>query len=344
MSKPRFFTGIQATGTLTLGNYCGLIHHILKIQEQYEIIIMIGDLHALTIPNKEIDYQKKSQEIAALLYACGLKEENCKIFIQSQIKEHLELSFLLSPYITVGILSNMIQYKEKKKEQETGNLALLSYPVLMAADIFLYDPDLVIVGQDQAQHLELASDLANKFNNFYGKNLLKMPQVPNFNAFRLGAKIRGLKNPTKKMSKSENDYLALLDKPEIIIKKIKEAETDSENKIYYDPTKKPGISNLLTIYTLLKKENKLPSAELNAEAKNNSEIKEAEAEMAGLNYHQFKLKLIDLLNERLGKIQANYNIYLPKIKGMLEKNNNYLQELAQKKLKIIKKELKLNDN
>src|SRR5215212_7658242 len=109
MSKPRFFTGIQATGTLTLGNYCGLIHHILKIQEQYEVIIMIGDLHALTIPKKEIDYQQKSQEIAALLYACGLKEENCKIFIQSQSKEHLELSFLLSPHITVSALSNMIQ-------------------------------------------------------------------------------------------------------------------------------------------------------------------------------------------------------------------------------------------
>ncbi|CAG8832685.1 19566_t:CDS:1, partial [Racocetra persica] len=218
------------------------------IQDRYEVIIMIADLHALTLPQKGIDYQKNSQEIAALLYACGLKEENCKIFIQSQIKEHLELSFLLSPHVTVGILSNMIQYKEKKRSQETGNLSLLAYPVLMAADIFLYDVDLVIVGQDQTQHLELTTNIAQKFNNFYGKKLLK---VPHFTIPSLGAKIMGLNHPNRKMSKSENDYLALRDEPQTIKKKIAKAVTDSENKIYFDPQKKPGISNLLTIYALL---------------------------------------------------------------------------------------------
>src|SRR6185369_5930734 len=173
----------------------------------------------------------------------------------------------------------MIQYKEKKKEQETGNLALLAYPVLMAADIFLYDADLIIVGQDQTQHLELATDIAQKFNNFYDKKLLKVPQftIPHF-----GAKIMGLKNPQKKMSKSENDYIALLDSPEVIKKKFSQAETDSENKIYYDPEKKPGISNLLTIYALL----------------NDKEIKKTEEELKDLNYHQFKLKLVDLLNRK----------------------------------------------
>jgi len=216
----------------------------------------------------------------------------------------------------------MIQYKEKKKEQETGSLALLSYPVLMAADIFLYDADLVIVGQDQTQHLELAVEIARKFNNFYGKNLLKVPQfsIPGF-----GAKIMGLKNPRKKMSKSESDYIALLDKPEIISKKVKEAETDSENKIYYDPEKKLGISNLLTIYALL----------------NNQEIKEAEKELQNFNYHQFKLKLIDLLNEKLSTIQISYHHFQNGVKNLLEKNTHYLKNLAKQKMLSIRKELKI---
>jgi len=187
---------------------------------------------------------------------------------------------LLSPYITVGKLGDMIQYKEKKGVKETGNLALLSYPVLMAADIFLYEADLVIVGQDQKQHLELTKYICEKFNNFYGKELLKLPTftIPEF-----GAKIMGLKDPTKKMSKSEiNDYISLLDKPEEIKEKVKKALTDSQEGICYDPVKRPGISNLLTIYALL----------------NNQEIEEAEKDLQGLNHHQFKLKIIDLLNEK----------------------------------------------
>ena len=218
----------------------------------------------------------------------------------------------------------MIQYKEKKKNAETGNLALLSYPVLMAADIFLYDADLVIVGQDQQQHCELATTIFRKFNNFYQTDLLKLPQ---FTISQLGNKIMGLQNPEKKMSKSENDYIALLDKPEIIIKKIKEAETDSENKIYYNPEKKPGISNLLTIYALL----------------NNQRIKEAEKDLQNFNYHQFKLRLIDLLNEKLGIIQKRYSDYQQlKISGLLQKNKDYLKDLAKEKIKMIKKELKIS--
>src|SRR6185437_14213344 len=249
MTKPRFFTGVQATGTLTLGNYFGLIHHILKIQEEYEVIIMIADLHALTVPKKEFNYRQKCYEMAALLYACGLKKENCKIFIQSEIKEHLELFYLLSSHVTVGKMGDMIQFKDKMEKEGTGNLALLSYPVLMAADIFLYTEqekvDLVIVGQDQKQHTELAINLANKFNNFCGQKILK---IPTFEIPELGGKIMGLKDPTKKMSKSGNDYIGLLDKPEEITKKIKRAKTDSEKKIYHDPEKRPGVSNLLTIY------------------------------------------------------------------------------------------------
>jgi len=216
----------------------------------------------------------------------------------------------------------MIQYKEKKKEQETGNLALLSYPVLQAADIFLYDADLVIVGQDQKQHLELATDIAQKFNNFYEKELLK---VPEFSIPNLGAKIMGLQNPRKKMSKSERDCIFLLDKPETIKKKIETAITDSENKIYYDPEKKPGISNLLVIYALL----------------SGKKIREIEEELKSSNYHQFKVKLSGLLNEKLAIIQKGYDDYLFLVKGILEKNKDYLKDLAKVKVKIIKEELKL---
>jgi tryptophanyl-tRNA synthetase len=224
----------------------------------------------------------------------------------------------------VGKLGDMIQYKEKKGVKETGNLALLSYPVLMAADIFLYEADLVIVGQDQKQHLELAKDIAEKFNNFYGKELLKLPT---FTIPKFGAKIMGLKDPTKKMSKSENDgtYISLLDKPEEIKEKIKKALTDSQEGICYDPVKRLGISNLLTIYALL----------------NNREIEEAEKDLQGLNHHQFKLKLIDLLNEKLGVIQKRYGDYHSKIGKIVEENNKYLKDLAEKKLERIKKELKL---
>jgi len=320
--KPRFFTGFQPTGELTIGNYLGVIKNILKFQEKYEIIIMIADLHALTVPQKEINYQEKCYEMASLLYACGLKKENCKIFVQSEIKEHLELSFYLSPHVTVGKLGDMIQYKEKKKENETGNLSLLSYPVLMAADIFLYDADLVIVGQDQKQHLELTSDIAQKFNSFYEGGLLKIPEfsIPN-----LGAKIMGLQNPEKKMSKSSKDYISLLDDPESIKKKITTAVTDCENKIYYYSEKKPGISNLLTIYSLL----------------NNQKITESEKDFNSLNYHQFKSQLIILINNKLSDIQIKYKLFLPKIKEILEENSNYLRSLAIKKINLVKKKIKI---
>lgn len=236
MSKPRLFTGIQASGTLTLGNYCGVIQPILELQKDYEVIIMIADLHALTVPKQDFDYSQKSREIATLLYACGL-DRNCKIFIQSQVKEHLELFYLLSPHVTVGKMGDMIQFKDKMEKKGTGNLALLSYPVLMAADIFLYTEqeknDLVIVGQDQKQHTELASKLARKFNNFCGREILK---IPTFEIPKLGGKIMGLKNPEKKMSKSENDYIGLLDAPKVVEEKFKKAKTDSDksNTICYD--------------------------------------------------------------------------------------------------------------
>ena len=216
----------------------------------------------------------------------------------------------------------MIQYKEKKKNEETGNSALLAYPVLMAADIFLYEADLVIVGQDQQQHCELTAAIFRKFNSFYQAGLLKLPQ---FTIPQLGNKIMGLQNPEKKMSKSENDYIALLDNPGIIKKKVQRAETDSENKIYYDPDKKPGISNLLTIYALLKK----------------ITLYEAEKETLSLNYYQFKMKLSELVCTKFQSIQEKFLLYQIKINELLEKNRLYCQNLAQQKLRKIKTAIKL---
>lgn len=215
----------------------------------------------------------------------------------------------------------MIQYKEKKKSDETGNLALLSYPVLMAADILLYDADLVVVGQDQKQHLELTKSIVRKFNNFCQEKLLKLPKltIPT-----IGAKIMDLRNPSIKMSKSGIDYISLLDSPEIIKKKITTAVTDSENKIYYEPNTKPGISNLLIIYSLLKKK----------------DLKNVEKEFFSLDYQQFKKKIIEAINNELKPIQEKFNHYQKKVSNLLLKNINYLQLIAKDKIYLIKKKIK----
>jgi tryptophanyl-tRNA synthetase len=326
MSKPLFFTGIQTSGTLTLGNYLGVIRHILQIQERCdEVIIMIADLHALTIPKREFNYHQKCYEMAALLYACGLKKEKCKIFIQSEIKEHSELAWLLAPFVTVSELSNMIQYKEKKKENETGSLALLSYPVLQAADIFLYDVNYIIVGQDQKQHLELASDIARKFNVFCRDDLLK---VPNFEILP-GGKIMSLKDPTKKMSKSEKNFISLLDSDEDIKRKVLDAVTDSYNWIRFDPKSQPGISNLLTIYALLK----------------NQKVEELAEEIGskiGYNYFGLKFEVLNLIQKEIRPIRERYTRQLPnEIKELLEKNSEELRERAKNKITMIKKKLNI---
>lgn len=320
--KPILFTGITPTGTLTLGHYCGVINYILSVQEKYQIIIMIADLHAITVPKQDFDFAEASEKMAALLYACGLKEKNCKIFIQSSIKEHLELFHFLSPYVTVGKLENMIQYKEKKKEKETGSLSLISYPVLMAADAFLYDVDLIIIGEDQKQHSELITQIANKINNLLKEKTIK---VPRFVTSTIGAKILSLKNPLKKMSKSENNCLFLLDDFESIKKKIMSAKTDGDNLIIFDPIKKPGISNLMNIYATLR----------------NETIEKTQQTLTETNYAQFKEKIIELLQEKTSEIQNRYHSYLPKINDLLKTNHYFIKEIAKKKINAIKKKLKI---
>lgn len=321
-TKPILFTGITSTGTLTLGHYFGVIQHLIKLQDDYQIFLMIADLHALTtISDKRVNYKEKTREIASLLYSCGLKEDNCKVFVQSQIKEHLELSYFLSSYCSVGRLNNMIQYKEKSKENQKPGFSLLSYPVLMASDILLYDADLVVVGKDQKQHLEFTEYLANKFN-FDNENCLK---IPNFSIPNLGSKIMGLKNPLKKMSKSGNDYISLLDLEDSVKNKVMKAETDSEGKVYFDAVNKPGISNLLVIYSILK----------------NLKIEDSEKIFSNLNYSDFKFSVSNCINETLKDIQCNYNFYHSKIDVMLEKNNLEVRKIAEKNINKIKEKINL---
>jgi tryptophanyl-tRNA synthetase len=202
--KPTIFTGITPTGKLTLGHYFGVIKELLTLQKNFEIIIMIADLHAITnISQEKINYKENSKEMAATLYACGLDKEKCKIFIQSDIAEHLEFSYFLSAYCSMSKLSNMIQYKEKSKKQNDSSLSLFYYPVLMASDILMYDVDFVIVGKDQKQHLEFSKNIAERFNRSNSDSL----KIPKFLFSKNGSKIMGLQNPSKKMSKSNSDNI-----------------------------------------------------------------------------------------------------------------------------------------
>lgn len=318
--KPILFTGITPTGTLTIGHYLGVIRHLISMQESYQIFLMIADLHALTTTSsQEIDFKAKAHELAALVYACGLQKENCYVFVQSEVKEHVELSYLLSSYCTVSRLTNMIQYKEKSLEKKSASVSLLYYPVLMAADILLYDAELVMVGKDQKQHLELTTYLANKFNATNNKVL----KIPNFSIANFGSKIMALKNPTKKMSKSGNDYLAILDDRDSVKKKIMRAETDSEEKVYYDLVNKPGISNLLTIYACFE----------------NLQVSEVDKLFTKASYAQLKEAVAEVVSTKLSEIQSAYQLHRRDIASLVAANNLKIRKIAALRIQEIKKQV-----
>lgn len=319
--KPILFTGITPTGTLTIGHYLGVIKHLLAMQSEYQIFLMIADLHALTSSKQQVDYKKNSRELAALIYACGVQQQNCHIFIQSQVKEHVELSYLLASYCSVGKLTNMIQYKEKSLEKKGAVASLLYYPILMAADILLYSADLVIVGKDQKQHLELTTYIANKFNASH-KNILK---VPKFSIASSGSKIMSLRDPIRKMSKSNDDHLAILDDQRTVERKIMKAETDSEERIYYDIASKPGISNLLTIYSCF--------ADLSTV--------QVEEKFKNASYADLKKALVEVVNCSLSEIQANFQLYHGNIDRDLSASSLYLSALARDRMQKIKEEINL---
>ena len=249
MSKKIILSGIQSTGKLTLGNYLGAINNWVQMQEEYDCYYMIANLHSLTIRNDPETLRNNTLKVLAMYVAAGLDPEKNTIFIQSQVKEHAELGWILDCYTYMGELSRMTQFKDKAaKHADNINAGLFTYPALMAADILLYQANLVPVGQDQQQHLEITRDIAERFNKLYGKTFT----IPEGYYGKASAKIMGLQDPTAKMSKSAtnpNDVILLEDEPDVIIKKFKKAVTDSENKVRFDPENKPGVSNLMQIYS-----------------------------------------------------------------------------------------------
>jgi len=323
----RVFSGIRPTGEIHIGNYLGAIKQWIELQKKYECVFCIVDLHAITTPFEPKEMQKKILDTAIVYLAAGLDPEKSIIFIQSQVKEHSELAWLLGTITPLGDLKRMTQFKEKSKENpEYINAGLLNYPLLMAADILLYQTDLVPVGKDQAQHVELTREIARKFNRMFGKTF-KEPRVL---LSKFGQKIMSLKDPKKKMSKTGDPRgcIELFDEPEIIRKKIMAAVTDLGKEIKYDPIKKPGISNLLTIYSLF----------------SGKSIPDLEKEFKNKGYEEFKKNLTEILIESLKPLREKRGKLLKKevyVKEILEKGAERARKIAQLTMRDARKKLGL---
>lgn len=320
----RMLTGLQPTGVITLGNYIGAIKEMVKKQDEYESYIFVADLHAITVPNYNNDLKEKTKSLIALYLACGIDPKKNIIFVQSQNEYHANLSWVLECNSYFGELSRMHQFKEKSKKNENFTAGLFTYPVLMAADILLYDTDIVPVGIDQKQHVELARDIAIRFNNKYGKTFV----VPEPVMTSTGQKIMDLIDPTKKMSKSsenQNGVIRLLDDIEVIRKKIMRATTDSDMTIKYDPFNKPGISNLIMIYSAI----------------SNKSISDVENEFKGSNYGTFKKAVAEIVINEVEEIQKRYNNYINSdiIDKILEEGKNKTRSLARNKHLDVKEKI-----
>ena len=287
--KKRIFSGIQPSGDLTLGSYMGAIKNWVALQDEYECVYCIVDMHAITVRQVPADLRRRSLEQLAQYIACGLDPKKNIMFIQSHVPQHAELSWVLGCYTQFGELSRMTQFKDKSaKNAENINGGLFTYPALMAADILLYQPDYVPVGSDQKQHVELCRDVATRFNNIYG-DVFKIPEpyIP-----KIGARVMSLVSPENKMSKSDKDpngTVYLLDRPEDIMRKFKKAVTDSDTErcVRYDLANKPGVSNLMSIYS----------------ACTGKTFEEIEAEFDGKGYGAFKPAVGEAVVETLRPIR-----------------------------------------
>ena len=289
--KKVLYSGMQATGTLTLGNYLGALKNWVELTDEYECIYGVMDLHSLTVRQVPAEFRKNARALYALYVAAGLDPEKNCIYYQSHVSGHAELGWILDCFTYMGELNRMTQFKDKSaKHADNINAGLYTYPVLMAADILLYQSDLVPVGADQRQHLEITRDIAERFNNIYG-DVFTVPEgyIP-----KVGARIMGLQNPEKKMSKSESDNennaIFLLDDLNVIANKIKRAVTDSDNVVAYSPEEKPGISNLLNIYS----------------AVTGKSVDDAVADFAGCGYGEFKKTVADAVVAEIQPLQEKF--------------------------------------
>ncbi|MDY3114133.1 MAG: tryptophan--tRNA ligase [Helicobacter sp.] len=305
-NKPRVFSGIQPTGNIHLGNYLGAVKNWVDRQEDYENIFCVVNSHAITVPQNPQVLREKTYDLCAMLLACGIDSKKSTLFIQSQVQEHTSLSWLLTCITPMGDLSRMTQFKDKSAKNPKQILAgLFNYPNLMSADILLYKAQFVPVGEDQKQHIELARDTAIKFNRDYGETFI----VPEALILKEGARIMGLDDPLKKMSKSSSDKpnhsIALIDTPEAILKKFKKATTDSLGIIAFDK-ERAGIYNLLNIYQCF----------------SNQSQEEIEKEFSGKGYGDLKVKVAEAVIEGLRPIREKYE--------RLKKEQDYLLEILAK--------------
>ena len=320
----RSLSGIKPTGNLTLGNYIGALKNFKKFQDDYENFIFIADLHALTLPIDPVELRNNTKDIVAFYIAAGLDPEKTTIFLQSDVSAHSEINSILQNYLYMGELSRMTQFKEKSKKMNENaiGLGLFAYPVLMCGDILLYNADIVPVGEDQKQHVELCRDLVHRFNNRYNKEVFKMPEpiIP-----KVGARIMSLSDPTRKMSKSDpKGDIFLKDDLNVVRKKIMSAVTDLGSDIYYDPENKPGISNLIQIYASLK----------------DISIEETENIFKDCHkYGEFKKAVADVVVDVLAPFQEKYKEVLAsgKIDEILDEGAKRASYIANKTLLKVKK-------
>lgn len=283
------FSGIQPSGTITLGNYIGAMKQFVELQEEYNCYFCIVDQHAITVAQDRMVLRNNIRSLAALYIAVGINPDKATLFIQSEVPAHAQAGWMMQCIAYIGELERMTQFKDKSAGKEAVSSSLLTYPPLMAADILLYKTDLVPVGEDQKQHLELTRDLAERFNKKYN-DIFTIPEV---RIPKVGARIMSLQEPTKKMSKSDTNqkaFITMLDDPKQIEKKIKSSVTDSEGIVKFDKENKPGISNLLSIYSIL----------------SNQSIEEIESIYTGKGYGDFKGDLANVLTNTLQPIQKKY--------------------------------------
>lgn len=327
ISMKTIFSGIQPSGTLTLGNYLGALRQFVQLQDDYHCYFCIVDEHAITVPQDRLELRNNIRSLAALYLASGIDPKRSTLFIQSEVSAHTQLGWILQSISYMGELERMTQFKDKSEERKAVSSALFTYPALMAADILLYDTNIVPVGDDQTQHLELTRNLAERFNNRFGETFT----VPNIQVPETGARIMSLQDPTKKMSKSdenERSFISMLDTPKQIKRKINSAVTDSDGVIKYDKENKPGVSNLLDIYASC----------------TGKTIEQLEEKYENKGYGDLKKGVAEAVINILAPIQEKYEELVKSedlLDDILNKGANDAKKIADEKLAIVKEKMGL---
>lgn len=320
----RVFSGIQPSGNLTIGNYLGAMKNFVRLQHEAQCLFCVVDLHAITVPQDPAALRQNSRNLAALYLAAGIDPEKSIVFIQSHVPAHAELGWLLQCIAYYGELGRMTQFKDKAATKDVVTAGLFTYPALMAADILLYQADLVPVGEDQKQHLELTRDIAERFNHRFGDTfVVPEPYIP-----KVGGRIMSLENPEKKMSKSDESqgaYIAILDPPDVIRKKISRAVTDSDKEVRYDIEQKPAVSNLMTIFGLF----------------TDMTMEQVTEHFAGKGYGQFKKELAEVVVDGLAPVQARYQelIATDEVDRVLRTGAERARDLSRQTLATVKERL-----